>query len=313
MMLSPASVERDAIRCRELGIADYCTKPVLESDLVKVLVKALETAMVGNTTPDSPLSPHEPKQTLRILLAESNEVTQLLVTHLLEKRGHQVFLAADGLEAFSAVQDAQARGFDLILVDTDMCGMNRLEAARAIREIERRTGGHMPIIAMTGNPSLSEEEACAGAGTDAYLAKPIRPIALFECVQRLTSPQATPATRQAPPSMVFDKDGFLSRLEGDEGLGKEIIEMFLQECPKLLQNVRQAAEQRNASMLFRSAHTLKGSIGDIAAPQALDAARTLEQMARKGELEGLETVMMSLEAAVQTLVRELGNHEKQVV
>ena len=111
--------------------------------------------------------------------------------------------------------------------------------------------------------------------------------------------------------MIFDKSGFLSRLEGDELLGSEIIEMFLQEYPKLLEGVRQATEQRDAPLLERAAHTLKGSVGDIAAPQAFDAARTLEQMAREGKLEGADAALVGLETALHRLEPELRKVEKK--
>jgi HPt (histidine-containing phosphotransfer) domain-containing protein len=94
-------------------------------------------------------------------------------------------------------------------------------------------------------------------------------------------------------------------LEGDKVLAREIIEMFLQEYPKLLENVRQAAGQHDASALARAAHTLKGSVGDVSALQAFDAARTLEEMARKGELEAADTTLKALETAVDALVHEL--------
>jgi CheY-like chemotaxis protein len=255
-------------------------------------------------------SSQELGRALRILLAENNEVSQVLVTHLLEKRGHQVFVAADGLEVLAAIQDAHSHYYDLALIDTEMPCMNGLEATRAIREIESRTGGRLPIIAMTAHPLPSEEEACGAAGIDAYLAIPLQASALFEIIRRVATPpeDAAPAeTSQA----VFDKPSFLSRLDGDELLGREIVEMFLQECPKLLQNVHAAAEQRNASLLERAAHALKGSVGDIAAPQAYEAARTLEQMAREGKLENAGAALMSLESALDRLVRELRHLEKK--
>jgi HPt (histidine-containing phosphotransfer) domain-containing protein len=110
--------------------------------------------------------------------------------------------------------------------------------------------------------------------------------------------------------MIFDKGCFLSRLEGDELLASEIIAMFLQECPKLLANVHQAAEQRNASRLVRAVHSLKGSVGDLAAPQAFEAARDLEQMAREERLEDADAALRSLEVALHRLVQELRQHEK---
>ena len=217
-------------------------------------------------------------------------------------------MAADGVEVLAAVQDAHSQGFDLLLMDTEMPRMNGLEVARAIREIERKTGGPPADHRHDGQPYAGEEEACAAAGMDAYLAKPLRPSALFEIIQRVATPlgRSRPERRIRPP-VVFDKSGFLSRLEGDEQLGSEIIEMFLQEYPKLMEGVRQAAGQRNASLLERAAHTLKGSVGDISAPQAFDAARTLEQMAREGDLKGLDAALTGLEVALQRLAPELRN------
>jgi CheY-like chemotaxis protein len=311
MMLPPTDVGHDATRWRELDIIDYCTKPVRESDLVKAMAKALETSTAGNASPKICGSSQELGRALRILLAESNEVSQVLVTHLLEKRGHQVSVAADGLEVLAAIQDVQSEDFDLVLMDTEMPGMNGLEATRAIREIERKTGRRLPVVALTAHPIPGEEEACTAAGMEGYLAKPPRASALFEIIQRVANPLDSAAPAEPPSQPVFDKSCFLSRLEGDELLGREIIEMFLQECPKLLGDARQAAEQRNASWLERAAHTLKGSVGDMAAPQAFDAARTLEMMAKEEKFEDADAALRSLEVALHRLVPELRKLEKK--
>ena len=307
MMVPPTEVGRDSTLCQKLGIVAYCLKPVRESDLFKAIVKALETTLGGDFSLQTAGSTQELGRGLRILLAESNEVTQVLVTHLLEKRGHQVFAAADGVEVLGAIQDAHPQGFDMLLMDTEMPHMNGLEIARAIRKIEQNTGGRLPIIAMTANPGPSEEKACATAGMDACLAKPLRPGVLFEILHRAVTPSDAAARAENPSPRVFDKPAFLSRLEGDEQLGGEIIEMFLQEYPKLMDGVRQAAGQRNASLLERAAHTLKGSVGDISALQAYDAAGTLEQMARDGDLKGLDAALTGLEVALQRLAPELRN------
>jgi PAS domain S-box-containing protein len=311
MMLTPTESGPDANRCRELGIVDYCPKPVWESNMVRVITKALETAWAGPATLKLAGSLPEPVRVLRVLLAEGNEVTRVLLTHLLEKRGHKVFAAVDGTQALGAFEEAHGQDFDLILMDTELPGMNGLDAARGIREIERRVAGRTPIIAMTASPNPTEEGACVAAGSAAYLAKPVRPTVLFECIQKLTTQSDSTAIPEALPPMIFDKASFFSRLEGDELLGKEIIEMFLQEYPKLLEKVRHAAEQRNASDLERAAHALKGSVGDISAPQAYAAARTLEEAGRSGDLQGVDAAVEKLEVELLELARELGKPEKR--
>ncbi|MGO8787915.1 MAG: Hpt domain-containing protein [Terriglobia bacterium] len=111
--------------------------------------------------------------------------------------------------------------------------------------------------------------------------------------------------------MIFDRSAFLSRLEGDEALGSEIIEIFLREWPKLLQGIRWADERHDPFLLERAAHALKGSLGDISAPRAFEAARTLEQMGRAGNLEGSGKALTRLEVALQQLDDELRHLENK--
>ncbi len=192
MLVPPTEAGPDAQRRRELGIVDYLSKPVWESDLVKRIAKALETGWNGNAPATDSGSKDTPASILRVLLAESNEVTQVLVTHLLEKRGHQVFAAEDMRQVVSALEDG--RDIDIVLMDTEISDANGLEAARAIREIDRKSGRRTPIIAMTGNPTKGEEEACVAAEIDDYLAKPVRPAALFESIRRVIALPSAAAT-----------------------------------------------------------------------------------------------------------------------
>jgi two-component system sensor histidine kinase/response regulator len=114
----------------------------------------------------------EPSSSLRILLAEDNLVNQRLATRLLEKRGHFVVLAANGLEAVTAFEKGS---FDLALMDLQMPEMDGFEATAAIREKEKVAGSHLPIVALTAHAMKGDREKCLEAGMDGYLTKPIRP------------------------------------------------------------------------------------------------------------------------------------------
>ena len=107
---------------------------------------------------------------LRILLAEDNRVNQKIAIRLLEKRGHHPVLAATGKEALEALARAS---FDLVLMDVHMPDMDGIEATMAIREKEKTTGLHQPIIAMTALAMKGDRERCLAAGMDGYLSKPI--------------------------------------------------------------------------------------------------------------------------------------------
>jgi CheY-like chemotaxis protein len=103
-------------------------------------------------------------------LAEDNPVNQKLAVRLLEKHGHGVVVAANGLEALAAIEK---QAFDLVLTDIQMPEMDGLEVTRAIREKERLTGGHLPIVAMTAHAMKGDKETCLQTGMDSYISKPI--------------------------------------------------------------------------------------------------------------------------------------------
>jgi CheY-like chemotaxis protein len=111
-----------------------------------------------------------------ILLAEDNRVNQLLMVRLLEGRGHRVTVAGDGR---AALDEAGRYGFDVILMDVQMPGMDGLEATRRLREQGVRT----PIIAMTAHAMQGDRDKCLRAGMNAYVSKPIQPEEVFEAIE----------------------------------------------------------------------------------------------------------------------------------
>jgi CheY-like chemotaxis protein len=126
--------------------------------------------------------PTAPIRPLRVLVAEDNRVNQMVIVRLLEKVGHRVDVAANGHETLSALALAS---YDLVLMDCQMPEMDGFEATRAIREAERATGTHIPIVALTANALEGDRERCLAVGMDDYLAKPITPRALTAALARV--------------------------------------------------------------------------------------------------------------------------------
>jgi len=122
----------------------------------------------------------ETPRVLRILLVEDNPVNRKVAVGILQKRGHRVQTAENGLEALRALETAL---FDVVLMDIQMPEMDGLQATTAIREMERASGAHLPIVAMTAHAMKGDRELCLAAGMDAYLTKPIMPKALFATLQ----------------------------------------------------------------------------------------------------------------------------------
>ncbi len=122
-----------------------------------------------------------PAEPIRILLAEDNMVNQRLAVRLLERRGHRVHVAANGKEALEALEEGE---FDLVLMDEQMPEISGTEALASIRNRERQTGKHLPIVAVTAHAMAEDRERCLGAGFDGYLSKPYRPDELFGAISR---------------------------------------------------------------------------------------------------------------------------------
>jgi CheY-like chemotaxis protein len=192
LMLTSVGHRGDAARCRELGISAYLTKPIGQSELLDAILRVLGvgTEKAGPSSLITRYTLREGRKVLRILLVEDTPVNRELALRLLEKRGHTVEVAGNGLEALAALKK---QTFDLVLMDVQMPEMGGFEAATAIRKAEKRTGTHLPIIAMTASAMKGDRERCLEAGMDGYISKPIRPRELFEVVEGcLTSTESVP-------------------------------------------------------------------------------------------------------------------------
>ncbi len=176
MMLTSAGHRGDAQRCKSLGVAAYLLKPVRQSELRDAIARILDARQYQGPLPFvtrfSLQDVQLPAESLRILVVEDNLVNQRLFTRLLEKRSHRVTVATNGLEALAALDKDV---FDLVLMDVQMPEMDGMEATGRIREKEKSTGAHQPVVALTAHAMKGDQERCLAAGMDGYLTKPIRP------------------------------------------------------------------------------------------------------------------------------------------
>ncbi len=292
----------DAARCRELGISAYLTKPVRQADLMEAIVNVLRSK-VQKAEKVSLVTRHslrEKRRGMRILVAEDNVVNQRLAEHLLRGRGHHVTIANNGREGLELLEK---QSFDIALVDVQMPEMDGLQLAAAIREKEKSSGAHLPIIAMTAYAMKGDRERCLEAGMDDYVAKPINSNQLFETMDSVQQPElrATPAVEPAGIPEVLDEATLRARFEGELDLLKEVVSLYLEDCPKLLDGIRGAVERADAQGVERSAHKLKGTVANFSARAAYDAALHLEVMGREGRLEQAREGLGRLESALLEL------------
>jgi PAS domain S-box-containing protein len=298
IMLSSAGNLADADRCHELGIDFSLMKPVKQSELLDSIVAALSVATADEA--DAAIVAGKPAgtQSLHVLLAEDGLVNQKVAVSLLEQRGHKVTVANNGRQAIAAFD---SEPFDVVLMDIQMPTMDGFEATAIIRRKEKATGGHIPIIAMTAHAMKGDRERCFEAGMDGYIAKPIRAKDLYETIE-MTAAKVLESQRRndmiTDEKEILDRDKILERTGADEETLKEIVELFVTESAKLMERIRDAVTNEDASELQKAAHTLRGSIRIFGAERAAAAALRLETMGHDKNLVGAEE-------AWQVLVKEI--------
>jgi CheY-like chemotaxis protein/HPt (histidine-containing phosphotransfer) domain-containing protein len=256
-------------------------------------------------------SPAPAPRPLRILVAEDNPINQKLVLSMLDRAGYIPTLVSSGTRA---VEEALAGSYDAVLMDVQMPGLDGLDATVAIRQAERGSSRHLPIIAMTAHAMPGDMESCLAAGMDDYLSKPIRLDSIIRKIEALAAPAAAPAppappqTSPSPPSApmtYLDSAKALARVGEDSDLLAELSGLFLAEYPRLLDAIRQGFDNRDSAAVQNAAHQLKGLLAQFCADSARDSAWQLELAAREGDLPRAASAATQLAAQMELLRPEL--------
>ena len=313
MMLTSAGHRGDKERCRKLGIASYLLKPIRRSELLSAMLKAIGQSKAA--TQPAPVTQEEcavQARRLRILLAEDNRVNQTVATRLLEKMGHSVLAANNGTEVLSLLA---TQAFDLVLMDVQMPEMDGLMATQKIREREKQTQSHLPIIAMTAHAMKGDRERCLEAGMDGYVAKPIDRKELEQAIASAVpgsegarvGRNTTAEEKNAVPNdaMAWDTKRALEKLGGDEQLLRDVLGLFLEDVPKHMTSLRQAVTQGDTEAVAKIAHSLKGELGYLGISELSRKAGELEEMGRKGDLQYAAGAFAAFETEISAAVASI--------
>ena len=310
IMLTSAGHRGDVERCRTLGILSYLYKPVRKRELLAALLSALGlrpevVPRVGVLQPE----PGTPASNLHVLLAEDNRVNQIVATRMLEKMGHSVVVADNGLFVLALLATGQ---FDLVLMDVQMPEMDGLTATRRIRESEQLTRRHMPIIAMTAHAMRGDRERCLEAGMDGYVTKPVVRQRLEEAiaetlplgaeVRKSEGEKATALGAIEPDPVEWDVEQTKDRLGGDEKLFQEVIAIFLSEVPQHLADLHQAIVRGDVKAVEDIAHTLKGEVGYLGIALITQQLRELEELGKRSDLARAEDIHSKLDAELSVVL-----------
>jgi CheY-like chemotaxis protein len=270
-------------------------KPVRASQLYNALVRLLATGDGPEPAAEAE-RPDAPASSLRILLAEDNAMNQKVALRLLESLGYGADVVSNGLEAIEALERDT---YDVVLMDVQMPELDGLDATRRI--CERWPDTRPRIVAMTANALPEDREACAAAGMDDYVAKPIRSDVLAEALRRVRPAPGVDGGGRLDGAALESLRG----LGGDEFLA-EVIDTFLADVPTLLATLRRALEEGDAAEARRAAHTLKSNGATLGASGFAELCRRLEQQAKDGRLDGGPALVARIEEEHRSLERALG-------
>lgn len=206
MALTSVDGGGDSRRFRDLGVAAYLVKPVRGAVLFETIADVLrDEPPAANALDEAPVETH-PSVAARqeidrhcVLLAEDNEVNQLVIRHMLDPNMYDITVASNGREAFEAVTAAPDK-FDVVLMDVSMPEMDGYEATQAIRAFEEKENcTRTPIVCLTAHVMASDIEAAHNSGMDDYIAKPIGKDKLIRTLSRWINGDAVEEEQAVAP------------------------------------------------------------------------------------------------------------------
>jgi signal transduction histidine kinase/DNA-binding response OmpR family regulator len=280
------------------------TKPIIASELFETVAGLLTDASAQEASDEE----DGRRAALRVLVAEDNDVNRRVACFLLQDAGYQVVAVEDGRKAVAALAQ---QTFDVVLMDGHMPELDGIEATREIRQRERGTGRHTPIIALTAQAMKGDRERYYAAGMDGYLTKPFQSAQLYAAIREVLAKNPSSALRALPKRearvenshrparkslthQVYDRQQLLARLRGLDSVLRQMVQVFAEEAPQLLANLRAALDTSSATQVQMAAHKLTGALVTVGANRAGETARTLETAARAGDIGSGEAIFAKL-------------------
>jgi two-component system sensor histidine kinase/response regulator len=298
MMLTPRGMARDAARYEQLGVTASLFKPIVRSELLDTIERALggqpEKAAIEQPAPKAL---HEQTTPLRILIAEDIAENQEVLMGLLRTRGYVADVVSNGCEALVALE---ARTYDMVLMDVQMPEIDGLEATAAIRAKEKVSGAHLTVIAVTAYAMPEDRQRCLDAGMDGYLSKPILSHELFETIDRFS----TPAQYTTKAATAASRGRNLTEMPSEE-VGSDPRDsrevLALAKSLSLLQTIETAIAGRDLEAIRVHAGAIKGSITSLIAKGGFEAASILASTAHEDDFARAEDAFRRLHDALTSL------------
>jgi len=317
VMLTSIGNRGDAAAIHSAGLSGCLTKPIRKQQLYDclALLKGGQTSGVA-AKPGRSGTGQSVNETSRsgakILLAEDNQVNQVVALALLKKLGYEADVAANGIEALEALSRIH---YDLVLMDCQMPQMDGFEATAIIRDPVSNVFDHsVPIIAMTANALQGDRERCMKAGMNDYLGKPVTPETLKNVLEKwLNKPEQPPELQmkdctatQTPPTALetFDPSWLQNQL-GSVSVMKDILAIAIEDIPERIEQLSAALEAGDQAGVRQYVHTLKGITGNIAAGALRSTAVRIEQALEENDPQETDRLLRQAQEQADGLISAL--------
>jgi PAS domain S-box-containing protein len=252
--------------------------------------------------------------TAKILVAEDNLTNREVALSMLWNLGLRADAVANGAEAIRALESTP---YDLVLMDMRMPVMDGIEATRHIRNPQSAVLNHdIPIIALTANAMQRDRQICLAAGMNDFVPKPIIKTVLRKAINKwlleeddpIPDEQITASITAEDATRVFDREGMLERLEGDEQLAQVISKVFLEDIPQQIQALKNLVKSGDMAGSARQAHSIRGASASVGGECLRKVADEIEKAADSGNLDGVNTRMNDLDTQFLLLRDAIKNH-----
>lgn len=335
-----AMIDREA--CEAVG-ATVISKPIRQSRLYDTLAQFIYQPSSGvnrskpklNVSPKTRSEPLRNQNTtlstaaasrLRLLVAEDNDINQLVTSEILRSAGHECVLVSTGLQAINALRRG---GYDVVLMDCHMPELDGFDATRRIRQMEaagelpHASRGAVPIIALTANSIRGDREQCLAAGMDDYATKPVDRLELLRLIalhgrpkiignspgtQPTNKPKPAPADAPAAAALpVLNYDALLARCSGDETFARTLMLRFRDRLPTLCEELATSVRigELEAGKL---AHTLKGTAANLGCESLRSKIEQLENELKGNRVDEAILLLAELDDEMESCISHLNEH-----
>jgi len=237
----------------------------------------------------------------KILIVEDNLINQKVAINMLDQLGYSYAVANNGAEGIDMIRTGK---FALVLMDCHMPIMDGFKATQHIRELEKQTGQHLPIVALTANAMREEKPHCIEVGMDDYLTKPITKAELKACLTRhLSTLQTLPQTTAllitntqiiTQSEQMVDHSRLIDMLGDDKDAHKEILILFLETIRPLAPDLKVAIDADNYREIKAIGHQIKGASSNLGIPMLADIGDKIEKAGNESNMKNIAELHVSL-------------------